>query len=80
MPDTLHSTVETFLVLLLIVFVVAALVQRVRLPYTVALVAVGFIGLQPSSLHTTLTPDLILLVFLPVLLFEGAYNVPARRL
>jgi CPA1 family monovalent cation:H+ antiporter len=80
MPTTLYSTVETFLVLLLIVFVVAAIVQRVRLPYTVALVVVGFIGLKPSSLHVTLTPDLILLVFLPTLLFEGAYNVPANRL
>ena len=80
MPTTLHSTVETFLVLLLIVFVVAAIVQRVRLPYTVALVVVGFLGLQPASLNITLTPDLILLVFLPTLLFEGAYNVPAGRL
>lgn len=80
MPDVLHTTVETFLVLLLIVFVVAVLVQRVRLPYTVALVAVGFLGLRPSFLHAYLTPDLILLVFLPILLFEGAYNVPAARL
>jgi CPA1 family monovalent cation:H+ antiporter len=80
MPDTLHATVETFLVLLLIVFVVAAIVQRVRLPYTIALVVVGFLGLRPDFLHVSLTPDLILLVFLPVLLFEGAYNVPAKRL
>ncbi len=80
MPDTLHTTVETFLVLLLIVFVVAVLVQRIRLPYTVALVAIGLLTLRPDYLHVTLTPDLILLVFLPVLLFEGAYNVPARRL
>src|SRR6185437_2451173 len=75
-----HTTVEAFLVLLLIVFVVAALVQRVRLPYTVALVVVGFLGLQPSFVHISLTPDLILLVFLPTLLFEGAYNVPTKRL
>ena len=80
MPETLHATVATLLVLLLIVFVVAAVVQRVRLPYTVALVAVGFFGLNSSFLHAYLTPDLILLVFLPVLLFEGAYNVPAARL
>lgn len=80
MPDALHTAVETFLVLLLIVFVVAVLVQRIRLPYTVALVAVGFLGLRPGFLHAYLTPDLILLVFLPVLLFEGAYNVPAGRL
>ena len=80
MPDALHTTVETFLILLLIVFVVAVLVQRIRLPYTVALVAVGFLALRPSFLHAYLTPDLTLLVFLPVLLFEGAYNVPAAPL
>ncbi|HET9110818.1 MAG TPA: cation:proton antiporter [Ktedonobacterales bacterium] len=80
MPATLHATVETLLVLLLIVFVVAVIVQRVRLPYTVALVVVGFLGLRPGVVHVSLTPDLILLVFLPVLLFEGAYNIPASRL
>ncbi|HZC07315.1 MAG TPA: cation:proton antiporter [Ktedonobacterales bacterium] len=80
MPTTLHGTVETLLVLLLIVFVVAVIVQRIRLPYTVALVVVGFLGLRPGFLEVSLTPDLILLVFLPVLLFEGAYNVPANRL
>lgn len=80
MPDPLHTTVEAFLVLLLIVFIVAVIVQRIRLPYTVALVAVGFLGFRPGFLHASLTPDLILLVFLPVLLFEGAYNVPVGRL
>jgi CPA1 family monovalent cation:H+ antiporter len=75
-----HTAVEEFLVLLLIVFVVAVIVQRVRLPYTVALVVVGFLGLEPNFLHISLTPDLILLVFLPTLLFEGAYNVPTKRL
>ncbi len=80
MPTALHSTVEALLVLLLIVFAVAVIVQRIRLPYTVALVAVGLVGFRPGFLHASLTPDLILLVFLPVLLFEGAYNVPARRL
>lgn len=80
MPTTLHTAIVTLLALLLIVFIVAVIVQRVRLPYTVALVVVGLLGLRPGSLHVTLTPDLILLVFLPVLLFEGAYNVPAGRL
>lgn len=80
MQDTLHTTVETFLVLLLIVFAVSVIVQRIRLPYTVALVAVGFLGFRPGFLHVSLTPDLILLVFLPTLLFEGSYNVPAKRL
>lgn len=80
MAGNLHTTVETLLVLLLIMFVVAVIVQRIRLPYTVALVLAGLFGIQAGFRHIALTPDLILTVFLPILLFEGAYNVPARRL
>jgi CPA1 family monovalent cation:H+ antiporter len=81
MQEALHPTVVTLLELLLVIFVVAAVVQRIRLPYTVALVIVGLgLGLVPGLQTIHLTPDLILTVFLPALLFEGAYNVPARRL
>lgn len=80
MDEALQTTIETLLVLLLVVFVVALIVQRVRLPYTVALLLIGLIGFQPGFRDVHLTPDLILEVFLPVLLFEGAYNVNAQRL
>lgn len=80
MPETQHTAVETLLVLLLIVFAVAIAVQRIRLPYMIALVLTGLLGFQSSFRHIQLTPDLILTIFLPVLLFEGAYNVPIRSL
>lgn len=80
MPDNLQTTVETLLVLLLVIFVVALLIQRVRLPYSVALLLAGLLGFQQGFRDIHLTPDLILEVFLPVLLFEGAYNVNAQRL
>lgn len=80
MPDDLSAAVETMLILLLVVFAIAVVVQRVRLPYTIALVLAGLLGFQPGFRHIFLTPDLILVVFLPILLFEGAYNVSARRL
>lgn len=80
MAGDLHTTVETLLVLLLVMFVVAVIVQRIRLPYTIALVLAGLFGFQSGFRHIALTPDLILTVFLPILLFEGAYNVPAKRL
>ncbi len=80
MTPSVRGTVETLLVLLLVVFAIAVLVQRVRLPYTIALVLAGLLGFAPGFRHIFLTPDLILIVFLPVLLFEGAYNVSARRL
>lgn len=80
MADSFHVTIETILVLLLIVFAVALVARRARVPYTIALVVTGLLGFQPNFRNLQLTPDLILLVFLPVLLFEGAYNVSARSL
>ena len=80
MADSFHATVETILVLMLIVFAVALLARWARLPYTIALVVTGLLGFQPGFRDLQLTPDLILIVFLPVLLFEGAYNVSARSL
>jgi CPA1 family monovalent cation:H+ antiporter len=62
--------------LLIVVAVVAAAVRVVRIPYTVALVLAGLaLALSPHAPRFTLTPDIILTVFLPVLLFYGAYTV-----
>ncbi len=59
----------------------ALIARRLRFPYTLALVLVGlllgFIHVDPQ-LH--LEPDLVLLLFLPALLFEGAWNVDVRAL
>ncbi len=80
MPNSLHSTIVTLLILLLVICAVVVVVERVHLPYPIALVLVGLLGFQPGFHDIHLTPDLILLVFLPILLFEGAYNVSAQRL
>jgi monovalent cation:H+ antiporter, CPA1 family len=81
MPEATHLGLETIIELLLVVLAVAVLVKHVRVPYTVALVLAGLvIGVLPEISGVVLTPDLILTIFLPVLLFEGAYNLPARRL
>jgi Kef-type K+ transport system membrane component KefB len=49
--------------------------EKLRVPYTLGLVIVGlvigFIGLTPEA---QLSPELVLFVFLPALLFEGAWN------
>ena len=75
--------------LLLIAIAILLLARRIRLPFTVLLVPVG-IGLNwlhaqmPAALtmleQLTISPDLILYVFLPTLLFESSYNIDARRL
>jgi len=68
--------VVVFLVLLIVVAAVAATVRVVRIPYTVALVLTGLaLALLPQAPLLQLTPRLILTVFLPVLLFYGAYNL-----
>ena len=61
---------------------------RAKLPYTVMLVAVGAFVLVPLSMlppfaflrEFTLTPEVLLYIFLPILIFESAYNIDIRRL
>lgn len=62
--------------LLLLAVAVAVLTKRVRVPYTVALVLVGLAaGALWREGRIALSHDLILLVFLPPLLFEGCLNM-----
>ena len=75
-------------ILLIVAIIVALLTQRLKIPYTIGLVlvglAIGFVrhsgGLEGESGHFELTDSLILLVFLPPLLFEGAMNFPVGHL
>ena len=68
---------ETLIVgVMLVASLVGIAVSRLRLPYTVALVIVGLtLSLFGVFTEIDLTSDLILLVFLPPLLFEGAINM-----
>ena len=62
--------------LLLAAVIVAMLVRRIRLPYTVGLVLTGvaIAWFQPEG-KTYLTHDLVFRVILPPLLFEAAINI-----
>ncbi len=83
---TLSSLLAVF-TLLAITGGVYFLSQRLRLPYTVLLVASG-LALYPLTtlpffsflLDFSFTPELLFYVFLPVLIFESAYNINIRRL
>jgi CPA1 family monovalent cation:H+ antiporter len=69
------STITVFW-MLVAVAAVALITKRIRLPYTVALVIAGLvIAIMPGVPKVVLTPELILAVFLPVLIFEAAYNL-----
>ncbi|MBF2097259.1 MAG: sodium:proton antiporter [Gloeomargaritaceae cyanobacterium C42_A2020_066] len=70
--------VQRFLLVLSVALAVAALPQIFtwtrRIPYTVLLVLAG-LGLSLVDVHLVdLSPDLIMVIFLPPLLFEAAWN------
>lgn len=73
-----HHLEVQVLILLLIAALVGMGARRLKLPYTLALVlaglALGFVHL-PALDGLGLTPELLLLLFLPPLLFEAAFNL-----
>jgi CPA1 family monovalent cation:H+ antiporter len=69
------SAETIILELLLVVTVVAIAVRRLNIPYTVALVLVGLILTFQRSITADLTPELILTLFVPPLVFEAALNI-----
>ena len=67
--------------LLLVAALVAIVTQRLRLPYSVGLVAAGAaLAVAAPGSTPPLTRDLIFLVFLPPLVFEAAIQIPWRPL
>ena len=67
--------VQILILLLIVTLIVALLSRRLRVPYTLLLVIVGLvIGLLPFLPYGHLDPNLILYVFIPALLFEGAWH------
>jgi CPA1 family monovalent cation:H+ antiporter len=74
-------SVENGAWLLLIAGVVAMLTRRIRLPYSVGLVAAGIIvALLPYSPKVELTRTLLFTVLLPPLIFEAAFDLKWRPL
>jgi monovalent cation:H+ antiporter, CPA1 family len=75
---TLHA-IELLVGLLVVATVVAIVVRPLGIPYTVGLVAAGLLaGALATALGLTglvVTPDIVLLVLLPGLVFEAAYRL-----
>lgn len=72
---------ETLIIeLLLVVSLVALAVRRLRIPYTVALVIVGLLITFQKRLEINLTPELILSLFIPPLVFEAAFHLEFKSL
>ncbi len=75
------ETIRSLVSLMLTATIVGVIAARIKLPYTVSLVLVG-IGLNALGIlpNLKLTHDLLLMVFLPALLFEAAIHFPANEL
>jgi monovalent cation:H+ antiporter, CPA1 family len=72
---------QTGALLLLIAAVVAMLTRRLRLPYSVGLVAAGImLAMLPFVPKLSLTKDLIFTALLPPLLFEAAFYIHWNQL
>ena len=70
-----------FIILLSIAALVAILIRRIRLPYTVALVLVGLVlSFFPNFLGFQASSDLILAILVPPLIFEATLHIPWRKL
>ncbi|HLH63481.1 MAG TPA: sodium:proton antiporter [Ktedonobacteraceae bacterium] len=75
------SIVRLLELLLLIALIVILATRRLRIPYTLGLVVVGLAAsLSGFFPGVHLTPDLVLFVFLPALLFEGAWSIETKHL
>lgn len=73
--------IERIEILLLVAAVVAMLVRRLRVPYSVGLVIAGIgLALLPITADFRLTKDLIFGAFLPPLVFEAALYIRWREL
>lgn len=85
------SAIQFLLWLLIVASAIAVISNRLRIPYTVALVMGGLVlgsvrdlpiidSLAGGQRPNWLTPDVILILFLPPLLFEGSIKVRIRYL
>lgn len=88
---TTNHSVEFLVWLLIAASVIAVFSARLKIPYTVALVlgglAIGSMhrfqivkGLTQGAQPNWLTPDIVLFLFLPPLLFEASINFPFHEL
>lgn len=87
-----NHAIEFLIWLLIAASIIAVVAAKLRIPYTVALVLGGLalgamhrrLGLLESLTKGAgphwLTPDVILVLFLPPLLFEGSIKIPLRHL
>ena len=79
--DTILELIRLFVVLVGAAALVTLLARRINLPYTVALVGFGIVaGAVAQPLRVEITPQLVLVVLLPALIFEASYQTDFAKL
>ena len=86
--ETILGTISIVIGLIFAASISAIFVKKARLPYTIGLLIVGIgIGYLSSRVdmlaplrEVQLTPDIILFLILPTLLFEASINIDSRML
>ncbi|MCB0145276.1 MAG: Na+/H+ antiporter [Caldilineaceae bacterium] len=68
------------IVVLIVASAVAVLTRYVKFPYTVALVLAGLVLALQTDIQIEMTPELVLFIFAPPLLFEAALHLDLRKL
>ncbi len=77
----LKALLELLVALLLAVVLLATLARKLGIPYPILLVLGGLLlALIPQVPQVQLHPDLVLLLFLPPLLFAAAFNISWREM
>ena len=78
---TTLELIQLFVLLVGAAALVTILARRINLPYTVALVGFGLIaGAFAQPLRVEITPQLVLVVLLPALIFEASYQTDFDKL
>jgi CPA1 family monovalent cation:H+ antiporter len=87
---TANSSAEFLIWLLIAASIIAAVAKRIGIPYTVALVLAGLLlsvvhlpalaPLHRGNRPDWLTPEIILTLVLPALLFEGSLKIELRHI
>lgn len=70
---------ENYVIVIFILAVMiglSAVADKIRLPYPIILISAGIaIGFIPNIPHVELEPEIVLLIFLPPLLYDAAFNI-----
>lgn len=78
--DTFLLIELQFVAILIVASIVAIATRSIRIPYTVALVLAGLGVAVWGGLNVPMTPELVLALFVPPLLFEAALHVEFHKL